>query len=57
MIPNLISGDDSFGIVKRENNPAIIIKNTTRNDTLYLFTQNQKNHFRGVLVQIRRKIL
>jgi hypothetical protein len=43
IIPNLISGLDSFGIVNIEKIPAASIKNTARNETLYLLTQNQKN--------------
>jgi hypothetical protein len=45
IIPNFISGLDSFGIVIRENIPAAIIRNTAKNETLNFFTQNQKNHF------------
>jgi hypothetical protein len=42
IIPNLISGLDSFGIVKSENIPATIIRKIVKYDTLYLLTQNQK---------------
>jgi hypothetical protein len=49
IIPNFISGLDSFGIVKRENIPATMIKNITKKEILYFFTQNQKNHFNSLL--------
>jgi hypothetical protein len=43
IIPNLISGLDSLGIVKREKIPATIIRKIVKYETLYLLTQNQKN--------------
>jgi hypothetical protein len=45
IIPNFISGLDSFGIVKREKRPANIIKNIVKKETLYFLTQKPKNHF------------
>jgi len=44
IIPNFISGKDSFGIVKSEKSQLIKIRNKTRKESRLFFTQNQKNH-------------
>ena len=42
MIPNLIVGLLSFGIVQRDNPHNAIIKNINKNDTLRLLTRKAK---------------